>query len=756
MILRYMIMTATTLLCIGGTLVYEDARPTPYSPEYGPDCALIVTTTKPHTAIIQKPTLASAAGLQYLSNFVPQLKAVTLTEGQQCITYEDVNQALLEAKTKFGESVPNEIYELSSDTPTPEHVTVPSEIILDASRILAQKFSLSYHAIVYGLPQIDTTKTLVKDICPTFLRPVKCELSRYRTLTGMCNNLENPSWGAVRSAMVRYLPPAYADGISEPRAAKDGSQLPNPRMVSFLVHHDVSEHDRRVRNLLVALGQMLDHDMTLAAPTLDEERQDIECCKYTPEERHPNCMIINVPHDDPFYKFFNRKCLEFTRVLAGLRPSCTLGPRSQMNIISAYIDAGFVYGSTQEVASRLREFSGGRLKTTPLYRDLGLKDLLPMKTVEADVGCMARPRNLYCFDAGDERVNEQLALTVMHTLWLREHNKIAHSLHEVNPHWDDETLFQEARHILIAEVQHVTFNEWLPMVIGPDAVKKYGLSPLQHGYYDGYSSKVNGGIRQAFQASAFRFGHSLLPDITERYNKFHEKLEAIRLSRLLRQPYDLYKPGVVDSFALGLVDQQSNRMDPEITTEVTNHLFEMPGDGFGMDLVSLNIQRGRETGVPGYNDFREYCGLPRARDFSDLIGYLPNKTIHRYAQIYKHVDDIDLWSAGVSEFGLPGAVTGPVFACLIGEQFANIRRGDRFWYENPGWPSSFTLEQLAEIRNVRLCRFLCDNTDDMHDVQFNALFKVDENVNPRINCASYDVMPKMDFSKWKDTSYLKK
>ncbi|KAL3200696.1 hypothetical protein MRX96_012974 [Rhipicephalus microplus] len=342
-------------------------------------------------------------------------------------------------------------------------------------------------------------------------------------------------------------------------------------------------------------------------PARDEERQDIDCCKYSPEERHPNCLVIDVPRDDPFYKFFNRKCLEFARVLAGLRPSCTLGPRSQMNIISAYIDAGFVYGSTQEVASRLREFSGGRMKTTPLYRDLGLKDLLPMKTVEADVGCMARPRNLYCFDAGDERVNEQLSLTVMHTLWLREHNKIAKGLQEVNPHWDDETLFQETRHILIAEVQHLTLTEWLPAVLGPDAVKKYGLTPALHGYYD------------------------------ERYNKFHEKLESIRLSKLLRQPYDLYKPGVVDSFALGLVDQQSNRMDPEITTEVTNHLFEMPGDGFGMDLVSLNVQRGRETGIPGYNDFREYCGLPRARDFSDLIGYLPNKTIHRYAQIYKYV-----------------------------------------------------------------------------------------------------------------------
>ncbi|CAN7998946.1 unnamed protein product, partial [Ixodes hexagonus] len=707
---RYFVVTATTLLCLGGTLVFEDSRPTPYSPEYGPDCALIVTTTKPHAAIIQKPPLGSTAGLQYISNFVPQLKAVALTEGQQCITYEDVNQAVLEAKAKFGADVPHEIYELSSDSPTPEHVTVPAEIVQEASRVLARRSVYRIHPpTIEQIKQLDRTNPNTSIISATRRYHANTNVQSSRRLQLFCESSEKPVGEAIRRAIANVLslysslsPPGHT-GISEPRVAKDGGPLPNPRMVSFLVHHDVSEHDRRVRNLLVAFGQMLDHDLTLAAPTLDNERQDIECCKYAPEDRHPNCMGIDIPHDDPFYKFFNRKCLDFARILAGLRPSCTLGPRSQMNTLSSFIDAGFVYGSTQEIASRLREFSGGRLKTTPLYRDLGLKDMLPMKTVEADVGCMARPRNLYCFDAGnqsnaclsatssgDERVNEQLALTVMHTLWMREHNKIAGHFAEMNPHWDDETLYQEARHLLVAEVQHIVINEWLPMIIGPDTVKKYGLVPAQ-GYYDGYSSKVNAGIRQAFQSAVFRFGHSLLPDVTERYNKFHEKLEAIRLSRLLRQPYDLYKPGVMDTFIMGLVNQQSNRMDPEITTEVTNHLFEKPGDGFGMDLVSLNVQRARETGVPGYNDFREYCGLPRARDFWDLVGYLPNKTIHRYTQVYKHVDDIDLWSAGVSEYGLPGAVTGPTFACLIGEQFANIRRGDRFWYENPGWPSSFTL-----------------------------------------------------------------
>ncbi|XP_003743011.1 chorion peroxidase [Galendromus occidentalis] len=673
---------------------------------------------------------------------------------QRCITYDDVNQAVSEAKDSFsGGRVPPEIYELTSDTPTPEHITIPAEIVLKATRILAERFHLSYQDIVFGLPKIDTSRTIIDDICPTFLKPIKCEVSRYRTLTGQCNNLQNPSWGSVRSAMVRFLPPAFADGISEPRRARDGSELPNPRKVSFLIHHDVSEKDKRIRTILVAFGQLLDHDLTLAAPTLDHEKQDIVCCPTPIEKRHPNCLPIEIPDDDPFYKFYNRKCLEFARLLASLRPSCKLGPRSASNTLSAYIDAGFIYGSNQEVASRLRTYKNGLMKTTKLYRDLGLKDLLPMKTTEADVGCMSRPRDLYCFDAGDERVNEQLTLTVMHTLWLREHNKIAEILQKLNPHWDDETTFQETRHIIIAQVQHVVISEWLPMIIGPDAIQKYGLLPASDGFYHGYDPKVNAGIRQGFQAAAFRFGHTLLPDVTDRYNKFHDKIESIRLSRLLRQPYDLYKPGVIDTFILGMVNQQASRVDQEITTEVTNHLFEKTGDGFGMDLVALNVQRARETGVPGYNDFREYCGLSRAKSFGDLTGFMANKTIYRYAQLYKHPDDIDLWSAGVGEFPVPGGILGPTFSCLIGEQFANIRRGDRYWFENSGWPSSFTLEQLAEIRKFSLARLICDNSDDMHDMQLHVFEEATSNGNPRYGCTT-DRMPRMDFSKWKDVKYV--
>lgn len=132
--------------------------------------------------------------------------------GNLCITYEDVNKAILQAKAKSGGFIPQEIYELSSDFPKPAHVGVPAAILEEATRILAERYGLSRQTVLYLLPRIDTTRTVARDICPTFLLPVKCELSKYRTLTGMCNNLNYPSWGATRTAMIRMLPPDYADG----------------------------------------------------------------------------------------------------------------------------------------------------------------------------------------------------------------------------------------------------------------------------------------------------------------------------------------------------------------------------------------------------------------------------------------------------------------------------------------------------------------------------------------------------------------
>lgn len=150
------------------------------------------------------------------------------------------------------------------------------------------------------------------------------------------------------------------------------------------------------------------------------------------------------------------------------------------------------------------------------------------------------------------------------------------------------------------------------------------------------------------------------------------------------------------------------------------------------------MQRGRDHGVPSYNDFREFCGLPRARRWDDLAGAFTNNTLLRYSQTYASVDDIDLWSGGISERPLAGSMVGPVFGCIMGEAFKNLKFGDRFWYENGEFPSSFSLgilhfhsvlseethltlswflEQLREIRRVKLSRLICDNSDKLDSAQ---------------------------------------
>lgn len=183
----------------------------------------------------------------------------------------------------------------------------------------------------------------------------------------------------------------------------------------------------------------------------------------------------------------------------------------------------------------------------------------------------------------------------------------------------------------------------------------------------------------------------------------------------------MYHPGVLDTFLLGLINQPAYRVDATLANEMTNHLFQKPGEQFGLDMAAINILRGREMGVPGYNYLREYCGLPRLKHFSDLYGLIQNNTIRRYMELYDNVDDIDFWSAGISEYPLEGAMVGPTFACIIAEQFVQLRKGDRYWYENGHGYTKFTLEQLTELRKVKLARILCEAADDIETIQLYPL-----------------------------------
>ncbi|KAI1289157.1 Chorion peroxidase [Halotydeus destructor] len=678
----------------------------------------------------------------------PLVASRLLSNGRLCVTYRDVNQIVREATESLGNFVPRENKELSSNYPKPPHIAVVAAILEEATRLLGQSFGLTREQILYDLRAMDISGTLVEDICPTFLKPVRCDVSKYRTISGMCNNLIKPSRASSRSAMVRYIPPAYEDNISQPRQfSVTGAKLPNPRTISSAIHDDENRADGSVTVMLATWGQVVVHDINFGSPTLDEKGNPIHCCSQPEKDWHPACYPFPISSEDYFYKHFNRSCMNFVRLTPGLRPKCPLGPREPMNIVSGYLDGSIMYGSSSDIVNPLRSGERGRLKSYKAYSELGLKDLLPQQTHKPDFLCQRhnRPKDVFCFLGGDIRSNQQLPLTLLHTLLMREHNRIAEFLYEMVPQLDDDTLFEETRRLVIAQIQYITYREFLPVVVGDQLMDKYDLHILETGFYHGYDEKVNAEVRVAFQAAAFRFGHSLVPDVIQTYNKHHQKLSSIRTSNILRQPFELYKPAVVDTFILGLLNQPASRMDPTVTIELVNHLFEKPGNHFGADLAAINIQRARELGVPGYNEFRQYCGVDRAETFSDLLGTMSNKTVTRLENVYDHVDDIDLWTAGVAEFPLPGALVGPVFGCLIAEQFANLRKGDRFWFENANWPSSFTSKQLAEIRKTSLARLVCDNADDIDTIQVFPLTTVDWESNPRVSCSQ---LPGIDLKEF--------
>ena len=78
---------------------------------------------------------------------------------------------------------------------------------------------------------------------------------------------------------------------------------------------------------------------------------------------------------------------------------------------------------------------------------------------------------------GDDRVNQNPALMSLHTIFLREHNRIARILSSLNPHWEDENVFQETRRLIIAFLQHIVYNEFLPILLGPKTMERLGLNP---------------------------------------------------------------------------------------------------------------------------------------------------------------------------------------------------------------------------------------------------------------------------------------
>lgn len=489
-----------------------------------------------------------------------------------------------------------------------------------------------------------------------------------RTIDGSGNNLVNPEYNMAQTQLKRRMGTEYADYVSQ----MGGEYRPGPREISNAVVSQIpnTANERGISDYLWQWGQFLDHDISLTGDT-------------SPAEFAP----IDIPAGDPDFDpaGTGTQQLDFNRSFYDLDSGTSPDdPRQQMNEITGWIDASNVYGSDEIRAKALRKNNGtGQLKTSPGRLLPFNRPGLPNAGGSSD----------QLFLAGDVRANEQVGLAALHTVFVREHNRLARKIQRRHPSLDGDELYERARRFVGAEMQIITYKEFIPLLLGEDALESYS----------GYDSTVDPRIMNEFSTAAYRFGHSLLNSTIMRADRKGREIDAghLPLREAFFAPAELTEHGI-EPILRGLSMQACQVLDTYIVDDVRNFLFGDPGHG-GFDLAALNIQRGRDHGLPGYNESRALMGLPVAETFADITSDPEMQA--RLAAVYAGPDDVDLWVGGLAEDHMPGAIVGELYFYVIKEQFKVLRDGDRFWYQN-----SLTRSELRVLRNVTLSRIIRRNT----------------------------------------------
>ncbi|XP_028406557.1 eosinophil peroxidase-like [Dendronephthya gigantea] len=569
-------------------------------------------------------------------------------------------------------------------------------------------------------------------------REVKCQLEgKYRTIDGTCNNVINPLFGSAPRILNRLVPAKYFDfeKLNEPIGFPGQHLVPSIpetfKVVGKFIRPQPKPSRRRLTNshLLMQFGQFLDHDVGIS---LESESSD-EC-----QEMKNGRPVRNF--EVPCYTiqgFRQFRALPFARSASECQiRNGRYTRREQLNSDTSFVDASQVYGSTDELAERLRENKGKGGKGL-LATSNGVNGrFLPINTEELEGPvnlCNNEKSGGKCFLSGDVRTNEQPGLASMHTLFVREHNRIARELSKINPSWKNEKLYQEARKILGAVWQKMTYVDFLPIIIGET------LPP-----YPGYNPNVNADLTNGFSTAAFRFGHTLIrPAFDVLDANFNPIMNPLPLREMFFNTSFIIKRGI-DPILLGLLGNSSERFDRKLANDLLQHLFQEPGSSEGgLNLAALNVQRGREHGLPGYNAYRRFCGLRNARNFQATRREIRNgwnRILLR--RLYKKPSIADLWIAGLAEAPANGGIVGATFGCIIREQFRRLRDGDSFFYRRPG---VFTAEQLIEIEKVTMSRILCDNLKKIVSIQRNAFLAGGGDVR-RVECSN---IPGINFNVWK-------
>ena len=514
-------------------------------------------------------------------------------------------------------------------------------------------------------------------------------LADNRTIDGFGNNLSNPGWAAAGTGNLRVGPAGFADGFSTPA----GATRPNPRAISnaIVAQSGSMQNSFGLSDWTFQWGQFVDHDLTLTLAASPSEP-----------------FNIAVPLGDPIFDPLSQgnHIMPFNR--SAYMPGTGTGPgnpRVQTNTNTSFLDGSMIYGSDLARANALRTMSGGKMKTSA-------GNLLPLNTMGLPNDNNGDPNVASYYVAGDPRSNEQVGLTAVHTLFVREHNRQADLLAAAHPTWDDGEIYQQARKIVSGEIQAITYNEFLPALMGNSAP----------GTASTYNPLINASVSVEFATAFYRVGHTMLsPQLMRMQNDDTPAPGgAMPLRDAFFKQQNMAGASELEYFLKGLAMQRQQEIDQHVVDDVRNFLVGDPIAGFGFDLPALNIQRGRDHGLADYNSLRVAYGLAPAQSFADITSDFALQ--QALQNLYGDVNDVDAWLGGLSEDHVPGMQVGELIGAAFVDQFTRLRDGDRFWFLND---DGLSASEKAFLSGVRLSDIIRLNTG-ITNIQDNVFMAVPE------------------------------
>lgn len=477
-----------------------------------------------------------------------------------------------------------------------------------------------------------------------------------RTLGGYCTNPNNRMLGFINTGQFAYIQ-------TQSNIIPTHTDLPSPRLISNVIADQrINMFNRnKLTDFVTFFAQFLDHNTFATAVTTESEGENFP---------------IRIPLEDRISSNFSNGELPFRRSVRG----CVVGHNSfirrPINCLSSAIDLSAVYGPKKDTVTQLRQLSGGLLKIQqrngldylPYNRgSINLERMAPIRDTEQERGKF--------FAAGDHRANENPVLTALHTLFLREHNKLAREiavvlkdrLQGMSRAEVDETLFQHAKRINEAQFQKIVVEEFYP------AMTNANLPKIT------YDQRADPSLSDVFSTAAFRVGHTMVGDEIELRDTKSKRVRTVPTTELFfKEGEALIKEGI-DTFLLGAVNHRAQEIDTKVVNALRNHLFiNVRGERGMFDLLALNLQRSRDHALITYNEIRGTFGLRKVQSFSEITS---DRTLqNQLSTLYRTVHDIEAWIGFMAEDHMPGKPIGETLFTVWKREFSRVLSGDQFFY----------------------------------------------------------------------------